>query len=77
MVKECKELDISEAITSVYVLKEDNITLQSVKHIITDSKRISYLNVGGLKTLKMNSSNLYEIKELQEEMDYINSHGGI
>ena len=75
--KECKELDISEAITSVYVLKEDNITLQSVKHIITDSKRISYLNVGGLKTLKMNSSNLYEIEELQEEMDYINSHGGI
>ena len=75
--KECKELDISEAITAVYVLGEDNITLQSVKRIITDSERISYLNVGGLKTLKLNSLNLYEIEELKEEMDYINSHGGI
>ena len=75
--KECKELDISEAITSVYVLGEDDITLQLVKRIITDTQKISFLNVGGLKTLKLNSLSLYEIEMLKEEMDYINSHGGI
>ena len=75
--KECKEVDISEAITSVYVLGEDDITLQLVKRIITDTQKISFLNVGGLKTLKLNSLNLYEIEMLKEEMDYINSHGGI
>ena len=77
----CKEpdfaLDISDAITSVYVLGEDDITLQLVKRIITDTQKISFLNVGGLKTLRLNSLNLYEIEELKAEMDYINSHGGI
>jgi len=70
-------LDISDAIMSVYVLGEDDITLQLVKRIITDTQKISFLNVGGLKTLKLNSLNLYEIEELKEEMDYINSHGGL
>ena len=70
-------LDISDAITSVYVLGEDDITLQLVKRIIIDTQKISFLNVGGLKTLKLNPLNLYEIEELKEEMDYLNSHGGI
>lgn len=75
--KDCRELDISGAITSVYVLGDDNVTLQSVNRIIMDAHKVSFLNIGGLKTLKLNSLNLYEIQELKEEMDYINSHGGI
>lgn len=70
-------LDISDAITSVYVLEEDNITLQLVKRIITDTQKISFLNVGGLKTLKLNPLNLYEIECIKEEINYLKSHGGI
>lgn len=72
--KECKELDISNAITSVYVLGEDDITLQSVKRIIVDTEKITFLNVGGLKSLKLNPTNLYDYEELQEEIRYINEN---
>jgi hypothetical protein len=70
--KECEELSISGAITAVYVLGEDNITLQSVNRIIMDSEKVEFLNIGGLKGLKLNSMNLYEYKELKELMDSIN-----
>ena len=73
----CKEndvsLDITDAITSVYVLGEDNVTLQSVKRIITDTERISFLNVGGLKTLKLNPMNLYDYETIKEELRILNS----
>lgn len=72
--KECKDLDISDAITSVYVLGEDNITLQLVKRIIMDTERISFLNVSGLKSLHLNPMNLYDYEELQEEIKYINEN---
>ena len=72
--KECKELDISGAITSVYVLGEDNITLQLVKRIIMDTERISFLNISGLKKLNLSPTNLYEYEELQEEIKYINDN---
>ena len=72
--KECEELDISGAITSVYVLGEDNITLESVNRIIMDSEKVEFLNVGGLKSLKLNSMNLYEFKSLQEEMRFFNEN---
>ena len=66
--KDCEFLDISEAITSVYVLWEDNVTLQAVRRIITDSKKVNFLEVGGLKTLKLKEFNFFEYEELQEEM---------
>ena len=75
--KNCEYLDISDSVIAVYVLGEDDITLQSVKRIVMDSKKISYVNVGGLESRKLNPMNLYEVEELQEEMKYINSHGGI
>ena len=65
--KDCEELDISEAITSVFVLGEDDITLQSVNRIIMDSEKVEFLNVGGLKSLKLNSMNLYDYNSLKEE----------
>ena len=74
--KECEYLDISGAITSVYVLEEDDITLQSVNRIVGDSKKIEYLYVGGLDILKMNSMSLYDRDSLIEEMRYINENRG-
>ena len=72
--KECEELDISGAITSVYVLGEDNITLESVNRIIMDSEKVEFLNVGGLKGLNLNSMSLYDYNSLLEEMRYINEN---
>lgn len=72
--KECKELDISGAITSVYVLGEDNITLQLVKRIIMDTGKIAFLNVCGLKKLYLNPMNLHDYEELQEEIKNINDN---
>lgn len=75
--KECEELDISGAITSVYVLGEDDVTLQSVNRIIMDSEKVGFLNVGGLKSLRLNSMNLYDYNSIQEEIKYINEIGGL
>lgn len=72
--KDCKFLDISDAITSVYVLGEDNVTLQLVKRIIMDTERISFLNVGGLKSLKLNPMNLYDYEDMIELMNNINNN---
>ena len=74
--KECQELDISGAITSVYVMGEDDITLQSVKRIVMDSKMVEYLYVGGLNFLKLNSMSLYDKESLIEKMRNINENGG-
>jgi hypothetical protein len=49
----------------VYVLGEDDITLQSVNRIVGDSKMIEYLNVGGLDILRMNSINLHNRDSLK------------
>ena len=70
--KNCEYLDISDAITSVYVLGEDDITLQAVKRIIRDSERISFLNVGGLKSLSLNPMNLYEYEDLKDMINNLN-----
>ena len=69
--KDCKYLDISDAVMCIYVLGEDDITLQSVKRIVMDTKKISYVNVGGSESRNLNPMNLYEVEELQEEMKYI------
>lgn len=63
--KECQELDISDAITCVYILGEDIITLQSIKNIIQDVEKISFLNIGGL-SLKLQKTKLKDYEELQE-----------
>ena len=70
--KNCEYLDISDAITTVYVLGKDNITLQAVKRIIKDSERISFLNVGGLKSLSLNPMNLYEYEDLKDMINNLN-----
>ncbi len=75
--KVCQDLDISGAITSVYVLGEDDVTLQSVNRIVMDPKKVEYLNVGGLEILKLYSMSLYEKESLIEEMRYINENGGL
>ena len=72
--KDCKYLDISDAITTVYVLGEDDITLQSVKRIVMDTKKISYLYMSGLDICELNSMSLHDKEELQEEMKYINDN---
>lgn len=75
--KEREYLDILGAITSVYVLGEDDVTLQSVNRIVMDSRKVEYLNVGGLDILKLNSMSLYDRESLIEEMRYINETGGL
>lgn len=75
--KECDYLDITGAISSVYVLGEDDITLQSVNRIVGDPKKIEYLYVGGLDILKMNSMNLHDRDSLIGEMRFINENGGL
>ena len=75
--KNCESLDVSDAISSVYVLGEDDITLQSVNRIVMDSKKVEYLNVGGFDILKLNSMNLYDKESLIEEMKCINENGGL
>lgn len=75
--KECERLNISGAITSIYVLGEDDVTLQSVNRIVMDSKKVEYLYIGGLDILKLNSMNLYDRDSLIEEMKYINENGGL
>lgn len=64
--KECKELDISGAITSVYILGDDDITMQSIRRIVGDTKIINCLNVGGSNGLKLQIVNLYEYDDMQE-----------
>lgn len=66
--KDCKELDISGAITSVYILGDDEITLQSIRRIVGDTKMINGLSVGGGNGLQLQIINLYEYDEMQELM---------
>lgn len=71
---ECKELDISGAITSVYILREDDITLNAIRGIVGDTKMISYLYVGGLNGLSLLPMNLHDREELEYELKYINDN---
>ena len=72
--KNCEYLDIADAVSCIYVLGEDEITLQSVKHLVKDTKRLSFLNVGGLDNRRLNPMCLYDYEELREEMRYINEN---
>jgi hypothetical protein len=39
-----------------------------------DTERISFLNVGGLKSLKLNPMNLYDYEDMIELMNNINNN---
>lgn len=56
--KEDEFLDISEAITAIYVLWEDHSTLNKVKRMVKDKSLIKFLEVGGLGQLYMKSNRL-------------------
>ena len=70
--KNCDYFDVSDAITSVYVLNGDEVTLESVKRIIMDTHKVSFLQVGGLKSLGLNPMTLYDYEDLQETMKELN-----
>ena len=70
--KNCEELDISNAITAVYVLGEDDITKQAVSRIIMDSEKVEFLSVGGLNSLNLNPMNLFDYMSLKEELKNMN-----
>lgn len=76
-VSRCKDdecLDISGAVTGVYVLGEDDITVQAVRRMVLDTDKISFLNVGfKVSKLSLNPMNLFEYDELQEFMKQMNS----
>lgn len=72
--KECEALDISGAITHVYILGEDDITRQAIRSIVGDTKMISYLYVGGLNGLSLLPMNLHDKEELEYEINYINKN---
>ena len=67
--KDCESLDISDAITSVYVLGDDNITLESVSSIVKNTKMISLLCVGGIDGQKLNPINMYDLNEIKRNIN--------
>lgn len=64
--KKCPALDISGAISNIYVLGEDIITLQSIRDIVKDSEKVSFLDIGG-DILTLRAMNLKEYDELQDK----------
>ena len=72
--KVCNVLDISEAITHVYILGEDDVTLQSIRSIVGNTRMISCLNVSGLNGLSLSPMLLYDKEELEEELKSINKY---
>ena len=70
--KNCDCLDVSDAITSVYALNGDDVTLESVKRIVMDTHKVSFLQMGGLKSLGLNSMTIYDYEDLQETIRELN-----
>lgn len=69
--KNCDYLDISDAITMVYVLNGDEVTLESVKRIVMDTHKVSFLQVGG-KSLGLDPMTIYDYDDLKETMRELN-----
>ncbi len=69
--KDCDYLDVSDAITMVYVLNGDEVTLESVKRIVMDTHKVSFLQVGG-KSLGLNPMTIYDYDDLQETIRELN-----
>ncbi len=67
--KDCESLDISDAITSVYVLEDDEVTSQAVELIVKNTIMISLLCVGGIDGKKLNSINMYELNEIKRNLN--------
>ena len=49
----------------VYVLNGDEVTLESVKRIVMDTHKVSFLQVGG-KSLGLKPMTIYDYDDLQE-----------
>jgi len=69
--KDCDYIDVSEAITMVYVLNGDEVTLESVKRIVMDTHKVSFLQVGG-KSLGLKPMTIYDYDDLQEAIRELN-----
>lgn len=69
--KNCEYLDVSDAIVSVYVLNGDDVTLESVKRIVVDTHKVSFLKVSG-ESLGLNSMTISEYEDLQETIREFN-----
>ena len=69
--KDCDYLDVSDAITMVYVLNGDEVTLESVKRIVMDTHKVSFLQVCG-KSLGLNPMTIYDYDDLQETIRELN-----
>jgi hypothetical protein len=67
--KDCESLDISDAITSVYVLEDDEVTSQAVELIVKNTKMISLLCVGGIDGQKLNPINMYDLNEIKRNIN--------
>lgn len=55
----------------VYVLNGDEVTLESVKRIVMDTHKVSFLQVGG-KSLGLNPMTIYDYDDLKETMRELN-----
>jgi hypothetical protein len=69
--KDCDYIDVSDAITMVYVLNGDEVTLESVKRIVMDTHKVSFLQVGG-KSLGLKPMTIYDYDDLQEAIRELN-----
>lgn len=69
--KNCDYLDVSDAITMVYILNGDEVSLESVKRIVMDTHKVSFLQVGG-KSLGLNPMTIYDYDDLQETIRELN-----
>lgn len=49
--KDCKEIDISDAITGVYVLDKDSATMEKVEKFVHNSTNVYFVTIGGLNGL--------------------------
>lgn len=55
----------------VYVLNGDEVTLESVKRIVMDTHKVSFLQVGG-KSLGLKPMTIYDYDDLQEAIRELN-----
>lgn len=70
--KNADYIDISHAITHVYVLNTDEITVECVKRITKNSKKVELISVGGINNVHMSSTNLYTLEHDRAELQKLN-----
>lgn len=70
--KDTAFLDISNAITAIYVLWEDSSTMNKVKRIVKDTHLIKFLEIGGLGQLYLKAMELAEYESDKKLLKIIN-----